>query len=217
MCPHCGRDAQIVYRGAWPYCTACGRLRAPLSSPSINLAGKPSQVGGAVAKAFGWLVLLVGLSIALGVGFLVDAIATLTVALAIALPVGLIALVTGLVLLLSGRTLSHAGDDRARSTRDQALLELAAHRGGVTAVDASRALALTVGEADALLTELAKREPDRLTIDVDDQGLVWFRPARIPGPAFDARLRVAEAGGAEEARLEAEQDAEDAARSAVRR
>ncbi|HZU81771.1 MAG TPA: hypothetical protein VE987_02590, partial [Polyangiaceae bacterium] len=133
MCPHCGRDAPIVYRGALPYCTACGGLRAPLSSPSLNLAGKTSQVGGAVAKAIGWLVLLVGLSIALGLGLIVHVLAGAAIALGVALPVALIALVTGVALVTSGRSLSRSGTDAERSTRERALLELAAHRGAVTA------------------------------------------------------------------------------------
>jgi hypothetical protein len=31
-----------------PACTACGALRAPLSTSSVNLAGKSSRVGGIV-------------------------------------------------------------------------------------------------------------------------------------------------------------------------
>jgi hypothetical protein len=38
-----------------------------------------------------------------------------------------------------------------------------------------------------MLTELAKREPDRLAVDVDDQGVVQYRIANIAG---DVRVRV---------------------------
>jgi hypothetical protein len=217
MCPHCGRDAPIVYRGALPCCTACGGVRAPLSSPSVNLAGKPSQVGGAVARVVGWLVLLAGLSLSLGFGLLVYALTTATVALAIALPIAIIALVTSAFLLLGGRTLRRAGDDTARTTRDQALLELAAHRGGVTASDAARALDVSVAEADGLLTSLAKREPDRVAMDIDDQGVVWFRPARPAGAAFEERLRVAGADPVEEPYADEESAAHAPRRAETRR
>src|SRR5271170_3538369 len=103
MCPHCGRDAPIVYRGVVPYCTACGALRAPLSTPSINMAGKSSQMGGTVASVAGWLVLLVGLSMALGLGLLLWAIFTAAVAATITLPIALIATVVGFLLLRGGR------------------------------------------------------------------------------------------------------------------
>ncbi len=215
MCPHCGRDAPIVYRGALPYCTACGGLRAPLSSPSLNLAGKTSQVGGAVAKAIGWLVLLVGLSIALGLGLIVHVLAGAAIALGVALPVALIALVTGVALVTSGRSLSRSGTDAERSTRERALLELAAHRGAVTAGEAARALGLPVAEADAVLTALAKREPERMNVEVDDQGVVWYRPVRLPDDG-GARVRVGpeEVEGRDEPETAEEQPQDESARRA---
>ncbi|HEX4449010.1 MAG TPA: hypothetical protein VH044_19855 [Polyangiaceae bacterium] len=178
MCSHCGREAPIVYRGVVPYCTACGALRAPLSTPSLNMAGKPSKMGGAVASVAGGLVLLVGLSMALGIGLLLGAIFTAAVGLAVALPVAAISAGIGGVLLRGGSSLRRAGADTERSTRDQALLSMAAHHGPLTAVDAARYLNVTVAAADAMLTGLAKRDPYRLGIDVDDQGIVWYRIAR---------------------------------------
>jgi hypothetical protein len=192
MCPHCGRDAPIVYHGAVPYCTACGGIRPPLSSPSVNLAGKPSRVGGAVASVVGWLVMLVGFSAALGLGLLLWALFTVALALAVALPIALLALVLGLVLVLSGRSLRRSGVDAQRTTREQALLALATHRGAVTAAEAARALGVGVADADAMLTVLAKQEPERVVVEVDEQGVVWYRAARTLGAVFDARVRVAE-------------------------
>jgi hypothetical protein len=179
LCPHCGREAPIVYRGVIPYCTACGALRAPLSTPSLNLAGKSSQMGGTVARVVGWVVLLVGLSIALGLGLLVAALfGSLAGALAVSLPVAVVALGVGLMLLLSGKALRRSGTEAERATRDQALLSMTAHHGPITAVQAARLLHVTVAAADAMLTALAKREPERIAIDVDDQGIVWYRIAR---------------------------------------
>jgi len=193
MCPHCGRDAPIVYRGVVPYCTACGALRAPLSTPSINLAGKPSQMGGTVASVAGWLVLLVGLSGALGLWLLLWAIFSVAVAAAVTLPFALVVAVVGFVLLRSGSSMRQSGADAERATLDQALLSMAGHHGPVTAVDAARLLNVTVASADAMLTALAKREPERVAVDVDDQGVVWYRIARPfsePAAGPDGRLRI---------------------------
>ena len=70
--------------------------------------------------------------------------------------------------------------------REQALLAVAARQGAVTAADAARALGIGVAEADESLTALAKRDPEHLAVDVDEQGVVWYR-AVAP-----VRARVAE-------------------------
>ena len=73
---------------------------------------------------------------------------------------------------------------------------MAGHHGPVTAVDAARLLNVTVAAADAMLTELAKREPERIAIDVDDQGVVWYRLARpfaVAHAAAGERERTARA------------------------
>jgi hypothetical protein len=193
-CPICGREAPIVYRGVLPYCTACGGLRAPLSSPSVNLAGKPSRVGGTFTSVLGWLALCGGGAFAVSVTLLAFALGAGTVGLAIALPVLVIALVVGIALIKSGRALRGAGVEAERATREQAVLALAAHRGGITAFDAARSLNIGSVEADALLTALAKREPDRVSVDVDDQGAVWYRVAAGPGEPLP-RARVAPEAG----------------------
>jgi hypothetical protein len=182
-----------VYRGVVPYCTACGALRAPLSSPSVNLAGKPSRVGGTFASVFGWLVLTLGGSVSLGVFLLFLAFGAPTFGLAIGLPMLLLVLVAGIALVKGGRTLTSKGDAAERSTREQALLAMAAHRGQITATDAARALGWGVAEADAMLTALAKSDPDRVAVDVDDQGVLWYRVSAAPGEPIP-RMRVAAPG-----------------------
>ena len=191
MCPHCGREAPIVYRGVIPYCTACGALRAPLSSPSVNHAGTPSKVGGTFASVLGWLVLVCGGSLALAIGLLFLALDAAAVGLAIAIPLAVVVLVIGIALVKSGRSLSTSGVEAARTTREQALLAVAAHRGAVTAVEAARALGVGTAEADAMLTALAKRDPDRVAVDVDDEGVVWYRVSAAPGEPIP-RIRVGE-------------------------
>jgi hypothetical protein len=151
------------------------------------MAGKPSRLGGVVASVFGWLILVVGGSIALGTGLLFAAFGAAMVGLAVALPIAIVSLAVGIVLVRRGGSLNRAGIEAERATREQALLGLAAHRGTVTAFDAANALGIGVAEADSMLTDLAKREPDRLAVDVDDQGVVHYRIANIAG---EARVRV---------------------------
>ena len=204
-CPHCGNDAPIVYRGVVPQCTACGHVRPPLSSPSVNLAGKSSRVGGAVASVFGWLVLLVGCSVALGVVLLLSVFHAALAGLAIAAPIAVVSLVLGIVLVRRGASLQLAGIEAERATREQALLALAAHRGSLSAVDAAHALGVSAAQADAMLTELAKREPERLAVDVSDQGVLLYRFVDLGGTsgAFAPRVRVDEPAGPSELEEEA--------------
>jgi hypothetical protein len=208
-CPSCGQEAPIVYRGVIPYCTACGALRTPLSSPSVNLAGQPSRVGGKFASVLGWLVLLFGGALALGIALLFLALGAAGVGLAIALPIAVVVLVLGIALVGSGRSLSQSGAQTGQSTRDQALLAMAAHRGAVTAVEAARALGIGAAEADAMLTTLAKREPDRVAVDVDDQGIVWYRVSAAPGQPIPHVRVGATGGGVRIAGARAEVDAVD--------
>ncbi len=188
----------------------------PLSGASVNLAGKPSRVGGTVASVFGWLVLLVGASFALGIGLLFAAFHLLGVALALALPVALVSGAVGVLLVRRGGSLNRAGLALERSTWERALLALAAHRGSVHAVDAAQALGVSVAEADAMLTDLAKREPDRIAVDIEEHGDIAYRfvdgRVRVEGGP-----RIGVVGGAEEAAAGASLDEELDERGAVAR
>jgi len=179
----------------------------------VNLAGKPSRVGGTFAVVLGWVVLALGGSTALGVVLLLLALSWPAGALAIGLPIALVTLITGVLLVKSGRSLQASGEDAERATRAQALLAMAAQRGAVTAREAAQALSTSVAEADAMLTELAKREPERVAVDVDDQGVLWYRVAPAPGEPIP-RMRVeteqqavrVETGGANETENEGEDE-----------
>ena len=186
-CPTCGREAPIVYRGVVPACTACGALRAPLSTASVNLAGKPSRVGGIVASVAGGLVMLVGGSIALSIALILAAFHLVGLGLALATPPAVVSLVLGIVLVWRGGLLRRAGARTEQTTHEQALLQLVAHRGTITATDAAIALSLGIADADDKLTVLAKTQPERIAVDVDDDGIVRYRIARW---ASDDRPRV---------------------------
>jgi hypothetical protein len=197
MCPHCGQNAPIVYRGVVPYCTACSGLRAPFTSKSINLAGKPARVGGTVARVFGWLVLVFGMSMALGLGLLLYALTTVTVGLAVGLPLALVTTAIAWMLLASGRSLSQSGAALEKGTRLEAVFALAANRRGVlTATQVAQVLGTRVEESDALLTELAKKDPDGVVVDIGDDGVVYYRFPAVAGASVgpwhaEERVRVA--------------------------
>jgi hypothetical protein len=177
-----------------PYCTACNALRAPFAHKSVNLAGKPSQVGGIAAQAMGWLVLAGGLTVALVLALIAGWLFTPFTAAMVGLPIAIIVLVMGILLLRGGRSLSRSGDDRARLTRSEAVFALAQHRGGIlSAEDVATVLGDSVEDADNLLTHLAKTQPEVVTLDVDDSGAITYRfPNALARPQGDAkRVRVA--------------------------
>jgi hypothetical protein len=198
MCPHCRQIAPIVYRGVAAFCSACGRPRTPLAAPSVSYAGKPSKVGGTVAGVAGWLVLGFGLSISLAVALLIN-IFSLSAALAVGIPMGLLTLFISLSLLFSGRKLRQSGEHAQKEMRRRAVFALAMNRrGAVTANDAAAALDIPPAEADAFLTDLAKTQPEEVTVELDDRGGIYYAFPRLApaGPkarfaADEPRVRVA--------------------------
>ncbi len=207
MCPYCRKNAPIVYRGMVAYCTACGRPRAPLTDRSVNMAGQPSKVGGTVANVFGWMMIAGGLITALLVGALFQAI----------LPGGIFGWILGIVigavsvgiggsLVYGGKSLKKSGTNVERDTRERAIFALAQNRGGVlTANDVGAALGMSAADADAMLTEYAKTDSDRVRLEVDDAGVItyvfpqhgWLGP-RVASP--DASIDDAYAEDASSAR-----------------
>jgi hypothetical protein len=179
-CPHCGQNAPIVHRGVLTYCTGCGRPRAPFSASNVTLAGRPSKVGGAIASVAGWVVIGVGIMVALAIGLLLQAIFPgAPASWGIGGMIAVASIGVGLALVLSGRSLSHIGTRAAQDVREQAITALATNQGGrVTARDAALALGISVQEADAVLAEMAKTGDD-VVLEVNDQGGLFYRFAQI--------------------------------------
>jgi hypothetical protein len=185
-----------------PHCTGCGAIRAPLSGPSVNMAGKPFRFGGAVVRAAGGVVLVGGLLVALAVAGLLYVLAPLAAAMAVAIPMALLSVAIGIALLWGGRRMGRSGDLEEHATRQRAVLAMAEERGSVTAVEAAQILGISAAEADRSLTDLAKREPDRMVVDVDEQGVIRYRCA-FPRVAVDVRIATDAAGASSDA-LEAD-------------
>lgn len=124
----------------------------------------------------GWAVLLLGLSLALALWFLVQAIWPGSPAsFAVALPVAVASLFFGILLLVGGSHLRRSGDDKRRRVRRNALRALLAHRGdALSAREVSEALHLEEAEADALLVDLARESGTAVSIDVDEAGEVRY-------------------------------------------
>ncbi|MFO0663548.1 MAG: hypothetical protein U0174_06330 [Polyangiaceae bacterium] len=191
MCPRCGQQAPLVYRGVIPYCTACGAPRAPLVAKSVTYAGKTAQVGGTVAKAFGWGALAMGLPVAL---FFFSVLTWLfdsaTVGAIFGVPILCFTVALWLIGFLSGRSLKKSGDESQRTTHEQAVFALAVTRkGNLTGQEVAHAMGLSLSASEELLTDMAKRLPDQMAVDVDDQGVLHYRFPRID---LEHRIRVTE-------------------------
>jgi hypothetical protein len=202
ICPNCHQDAPPVLRNFRAYCTACGAPMALASAPeAVNVAGQPSRVGAGVANVLGWMVLVLGLAAALVIGAIFQAIwPAAIVGWVLGALIGVPTLLVGLSLLFGSRRLQRAGDERSRDAHEHAVFALAARRQGVVTVrDVASGLALREAEADALLTDLARRPDGRVTLEVDDNGGLSYvfhdlRPSagkrvEVAGP----RMRVPQA------------------------
>jgi hypothetical protein len=184
MCPHCGRDAPIVYRGPLAYCSACNRARVPLSAAGVNLTGKPAKIGGTLAKVLGWVVLALMLGIALIVGAVLQAIfpAGAVVGWAVGAVIAALGVAAALVLLMGGRFLHRTGDRASTQARKSAVTALAEHQGGIVRADGvAKALGIPSAEADAFLTELSRQPDADVVLEVDADGKLYYRfPAFAP-------------------------------------
>ncbi|MDB4938955.1 MAG: hypothetical protein JWP87_5927 [Labilithrix sp.] len=178
MCPRCRQNAPIVYRGVNAFCTACGAPRSPLTSGSVNLAGQPSRVGGQITRVFGWIVLVFGTLLAAGSLAMCGAIVGMAAAApyVLSIPIALATWILSYFLLKGGKQLEQSGTDTQKATRTQAVFALANTRGGmVTPNDLAHAINVTPKEADDILTAMAKEDSDHVSVEVDDNGVIYYR------------------------------------------
>lgn len=197
-CPHCHQNAPVVYRGVFAFCSACNRPRAPFSGKALHFAGQPSKLGGRLGRALGIVVLLGGLLLAVVLMlFFQLLIPSAMIGYALGLPLALISVVVGTLFLVTSRRLQQSGSDAERQARVEALYALAVQRGGtLTAADAARALQLEAAAADTLLSELARTEPEHVSLEFDDDGQTFYlftHGGTRPHP-FGAKYRVSTEG-----------------------
>jgi hypothetical protein len=201
-------------------------MRAPFSGKALALAGQPSKFGGRVGRALGIAVLVFGLLLA---AVLVLSLQLLwpaeNIGYALGLPVALVSVVVSTLLWLAGRRLNRVGVDAEREARVEALYALAVNRGGtLTVTDAAHSLQLAAPQVDALLSDLAKTQPEYVSLELDDAGEPFYlfsgagtRPHPF-GAKYrvnaDGRVRVADVLGADGPRESLDDDA--AVRRSVR-
>ena len=200
MCPSCGQNAPLVYRGVSAFCSACGKPRTPFTANAVNLRGKPAKIGGTVAAVAGWLVLFGTLAVALILGAILQGIFPVgaVVGWVVGGVIATVGTAVSLLLLFGGRALRRSGTSAAEHARLDALGTLAAyHKGIITSQNAAEALGVGVDQADAFLTTLAKQPDSGITLEVDDDGRITYRFARYapppvwpPSPPADAHVPV---------------------------
>jgi hypothetical protein len=172
----------------------------PLAGTSVNLAGQPSKVGGTITRGFGWAVLVIGTLLATGTFAACSSLvgAATAAPFVLAVPIAIISWVLSYFLLKGGKQLAEAGADTQKATRNQAVFALANTRAGmVTPADLAQAINVSPKEADDVLTAMAKESPDHVSIEVDDNGTIYYRfaaahwSAIAANPANWERQRVA--------------------------
>jgi hypothetical protein len=150
----------------------------PLAGDSVNLAGQPSKVSGTVARVIGWILLALGTIVGFGTFAACGAITGFSAAAPYILGVPIL-VVTALLswgILRGGAHLAKQGDATEKATRTRAIFALANTRGGVlTAMDVARSQDVTLEQADAVLTAIAKENPDYVSVDIAEDGTVLYR------------------------------------------
>lgn len=166
----------------------------PLAGPSVNLAGKGSQVTGKVANVMGKVIGGIGLSLSmLGAGLAWILSHDWSIVAVASLPVLILFGVIAMPFVLGGKSLEQSGTKTESLVREQAIFAMAAQRGGLlSAWDVAMALSMPPNAADAALTDMAKRLPEKIALELRDDGTVTYRFLEVlPLPNWDERVRLA--------------------------
>jgi hypothetical protein len=198
LCPHCHQNAPVLYKGVFAFCSACDKPRAPFSGKALAFAGQPSKLGGRVGSVVGLLVLILGLLLAAALMLFFQLLwPAQNIGYALGSPIALISVVVGSLFMVASRRLGRAGAQAERQARVEAVYALAVNRNGMlTSADAARALQLDPASVEALLSELAKTEPDYVSLELDENGQSFYLFSRAGTRAhpFGAKYRVGAEG-----------------------
>jgi hypothetical protein len=209
-CPHCHAVAAVIPRGGITVCAACGKPRTGsvlLGSAESRASllpeshqGRSASTRAMVARGRGRLQRGFGV-LALGMGVLMAVLAAAAlpgaVGVGLALALGLIGVGLGALSIRAGARSMSQGETEDRRARETAVLELAQKRGGrLTATEVARAFSLSERAADDLLTSMVG-DGTRVTVDVDDEGVVRYVFLEL-APKAAAQVRVAVDEEAEE-------------------
>jgi hypothetical protein len=190
LCPHCHQNAPILYKGVFAFCSACDKPRAPFSGKALAFAGQPSKLGGRLGRVLGALVLILGTLLAAALVLFFQLLwPAKNIGYALGSPIALFSIVLGSLLMIVSKRLGRA--------RVEAVYALAVNRNGMlTPADAARTLQLAPAAVDALLGELAKTQPEYVSLEFDDHGQSFYlfsRAGARPHP-FGAKYRVGAEG-----------------------
>jgi len=198
LCPHCHQDAPILYKGVFAFCSACDKPRAPFSAKALSFAGQPSKLGGRLGRVLGALVLILGMLLAAAVVLFFQLLwPARNIGYALGSPIALVSVVVGTLLMIVSNRLGRAGAEAERQARIEAVYALAVNRDGMlTSADAARSLRLPLATAESVLNELAKGQPEYVSLEFDDHGQSFYlftRAGTRPHP-FGAKYRVGTEG-----------------------
>jgi hypothetical protein len=182
-----------MLRGIQAYCTTCNAPRLPFTGKTVNLAGKGSRIGGAAARFFGWAAVVMGVCSSLFTWLVLQSFwPEGMLGYAFGLPILIVSLVFGGALVLGGKKLGRHGEEKERGARLEAIRGLAAHRGGaITSAEVAVQLTITPAEADAILTDLARKPDENVTLDLDDNGNIYWLFGVAGQDLREARWRIA--------------------------
>lgn len=198
-CPSCGQDVPVVLRAGAARCTACGATRAPFAAKVLNITGQPAKIGGTAAKVAGGVVWTVGTFVALLLMLVIQAVWPAGwLGFAIGIPIEFLTIMMGAALFFGGRMLGKAGDAALSDARITAIRGLARHKKGVLrAIDVAKSLHVKPEQADAMLTELAKKPEEDVGIDINDEGEVLYLFDSPDAHRFRVRVEAAGLGTGE--------------------
>ncbi len=217
-CAKCGQRAPIILRGIHAQCTACGAKRMPFTAKALNLAGKGSRIGGAAARFFGWSAVIGGTSLSAFIVLLLQSFwPEGYYGYAFAIPIVMLSYAIGIPLVMGGRQLGRYAARKEQSTQLDAIRSMAAHRGGaVTVRQVAQTLSITDRQADDMLTELAKDPDGNVSLDLDDDGNIYYLFGLGGEELEAARWRIANLDLDASIAAETEAAAYEEARSAER-
>jgi len=99
--------------------------------------------------------------------------------------------------MIASRRLGRAGTEAERQARVEAVYALAVNRNGMlTTADAARSLQLDPASVEGLLSELAKTQPEHVSLEFDENGQTFYLFSRAGTRAhpFGAKYRVGTEG-----------------------
>ncbi len=136
------------------------------------------EAGGPVMRTVGWVVIVAGVIVGSFITWLLMSLGSL--GYLIGGPVAIMAILVGIALIRGGRYIQERAGDETWGAQVQKIYTLAEAKSGELFVsDIVRSLSVTPVVADALLTRLAREQPDEIRVDIDPTGGICYRFSRI--------------------------------------